>query len=194
MQNLVTSSSTASQICDLVGQSSFRIWQMNEFREPLNFDQLDQTEQDRIFNELIAAGICLARLQVESLGPGHFPPHLDEAIAKAYPDQLLSLEVPEQLVDIWRLLIDLRQNEYAEELGKESTRDEDLETELAAMSISKESAHRIRTVSFGALYHITRGEYIPEPPVAAMMTMWAIELDLEISKILKSAIQFPASL
>ncbi len=43
---------SGERIAQMIAQESFNLWERKDFRMYINFDNIDQTEQDRIFNEL----------------------------------------------------------------------------------------------------------------------------------------------
>ena len=58
--------SIASKITWRVGKSSFKIFRDRKVRELLKFEELEQTEQDRIFNEFVLSGLSLIYLMLET--------------------------------------------------------------------------------------------------------------------------------
>jgi len=60
----------SKKIIEYIARSGFKVWQDKNFRRMVDFKNLSQTEQDRIFNEIEVTGLGLLAL------------YLDDAIGK----------------------------------------------------------------------------------------------------------------
>ena len=89
----------STKLSEIVAETAFEFWQSIEFRKLIDFNQIPQAEQDRIFNELEVTGLGLLDL------------HLNFKVKNA-PDKVvksllgrLEKELPQSFLDILSGLI-----------------------------------------------------------------------------------------
>lgn len=181
----------ASQnLAQVVASASFELWQRPDFRLYVNFGNISQTEQDRMFNEL----------EVSVLGL--FILHLDHALLDVVEEerkivfsalktdlgsgflQLLSnTGVEKKFVDQWKTLIDMRLKEYREDFKlamKESSKWKEFKNENAKMKITWA---RIETITIDCLSHIRRGDVKEGDPLWKLLRKWLITLDAKLNPL-----------
>lgn len=172
-------------LAQVTASSSFEFWQRKDFRLYVNFQNITQTEQDRIFNEL----------EVTILGL--FTLHLDYALlvtAKDYKVVIQALQkeivsgflqlfldtgVEQKFVKQWNMLIDMRFKEYREDYAtalKESLSMKEFkgEEELRVTWV------RIETMTIDCLTHIRRGKVEEKDPLGGLIRKWLITLDTSL--------------
>jgi hypothetical protein len=158
---------TAVGLVKASASSAFQLFRDKQFRRLAGFDQLDRTEQDRIFNELVVACVVLIMLVLEApdlrvaADLHDYLAGLNKRIPKAYVDHLRALGVESKHLREWETLISMRYEEYARDRH---------DVRAAAMQI--ESSHRgldlddltkiqmlvpVQTVAIGCHHHICRG-------------------------------------
>lgn len=178
----------ASQnLAQVVASSSFEFWQRPDFRLYVNFGNISQTEQDRMFNEL----------EVSVLGL--FILHLDHAVLEADQEErrivfsalqndlasgFLQVHsdagVEKKFVDQWNTLIEIRLKEYREDFKtalSESSKWKEFKDEREKMKISWA---RIETITIDCLTHIRRGDVKEGDPLWKLLRKWFITLDAQL--------------
>jgi len=139
-----------------------------EFQLLARLDGLNQTEQDRIFNELVVAGIVLIMLVLEAPDLrvcrdfGDYLKELRDALPKAHVRYLDDLGVESKHLRDWEKLIGMRFEEYARDRHgvraaamKIESRDKDLDVH----GLSKiQLLVPVQAVAIGCHHHICRGE------------------------------------
>ena len=161
-----TSNVAKSLVMD-ISQSGFEFWQDSEFRKLVSFDSLSQTEQDRIFNEVLVTGLGLLVL------------YLDSAVAE------IALTKHQVYFDKLQKLIDMRLEENREDyqlaLG-ESSNWKEFNGDLKM----RKTWAQIETVTIDGLSHIRRGKVKKDDPLWKMLRFWLLGLSLEEVKLKKT--------
>ena len=159
---------TAAALVQAAGSSGFHLFKDKQFRRLARFDQLAQTEQDRIFNELVAASVVLIMLVLEAPDlrvAGEFRGYLSDLnkkIPKAHIDYLRSLGVEAKHLRIWEKLIAMRYKEYARD--RHDVRAAAMEIESAEKGLDLDDLSKIQmlvpvqAVAIGCHHHICRGD------------------------------------
>jgi len=147
--------------------SAFRIFKDEDIRKLLNFSKINQTEQDRIFNEFVVIGLSLAILTAETISKINEEKNnsfrkLKDEIFIYYPDWLKELGVEKQYCDIWRKLIEMRCDEYQKDFEKYQAHLPDFRKVNPWISI----------VAIGGLHHLRRGKTSPEDPLFKHLLAW----------------------
>ena len=182
----------AKKLVEITSHSGFRYWKEEEFRKLVDFDNISQTEQDRIFNEIICSGLILAMMTLDDISSKNLAlerkivlSRVRDAIPEGYTNTLKSLGVERKFVRIWKKLIDLRKNEYFKDLtlAKNET--------LAAEEFREypEVKHvwaRIETIAINTLHHIRRGKTSPKDPLWRSLRLWLISLEKDLSGLFAS--------
>ena len=159
---------TAGALAQAAAGSAFHLFQEKQFRRLARFKQLSQVEHDRIFNELVLAGLTVAMLTLEApdlrvqadMRP--FLTSVSKAIPRAYVELLRSHGVEAEHLRDWETLIPSRYEEYAGDRHK--VRAAAMQTEADAGTFDRESLTQIQllvpvcAVVIGCHHHICRSE------------------------------------
>ena len=159
---------TAAALAQAAAGSAFHLFSDKEFRRLARFDQLSQTEQDRIFNELVLASLVLIMLVFEAPDlrvEGEFRDYLTDLskkISKAYVDYLRATGVADENLRIWEKLIDMRYREYARD--RHGVRAAAMQIESSDKDLDWDDLSKIQllvpvqAVAIGSHHHICRGK------------------------------------
>lgn len=170
---------TCKKIYWLYSKSAFRLFREKDFRVWLEFDELTQQEQDRIFNELMVTAGCLSVLMTETLIKFHeddFKDFLKQVAGKLttiHQETIRSLGVEDHLVKMWDDLLNIRKNEYMQDYNQ-------YRSELPNV---EEDNPWILVTAVGGFDHITRGKGKPTDLVYRMILKWLGKLSFEINGI-----------
>ena len=159
---------TAAALVKAASGSAFKLFQDRQFRRLAGFEQLNQTEQDRIFNELVVAFVVLIMLVLEApdlRATAEFRRYLSELnkkIPKAHIDYLRASGVEKKYLSDWENLINLRCEEYARD--RHDVRAAAMEIESAGKRLDLGDLSKIQmlvpvqAVAIGCHHHICRGD------------------------------------
>ena len=159
---------TASKLAKAAAGSAYHLFQDRQFRRLADLERLSQTEQDRIFNELIVMFIVMIMLALEAPDlriPGDFRDccaTLNKNIPKAHMDQLRSLGVETEHLQNWEKLIDMRYEEYARD--RHDVRAAAMQIESSEKGLDMDGLSKIQmlvpvqAVAIGCHHHICRGQ------------------------------------
>jgi hypothetical protein len=149
------------------GGSAFQLFQDKQFRRLAGFNQLSQTEQDRIFNELVVASVVLIMLILEApdldiaVEFRDYLHDLNKKIPKVYVDYLRTLGVETEYLLQWEKLIDMRYEEYSRDrhdVRAAAMQIESSEKRLNLDDLSKiQMLVPVQAVAIGCHHHICRG-------------------------------------
>ena len=158
---------TADTMVRAATGSAFQLFRDREFRRLAAIGQLSQTEQDRIFNELVVASVVLIMLLLEAPDlrmANEFRAYCTELrarIPRAHANQLRSMGVEGEHFRDWERLITMRYEEYARDrhdvraaaMGLESS-----EKGLTVDGLSKiQLLVPVQTAAIGCHDHVCRG-------------------------------------
>lgn len=169
----------AEKIVEKIAHSSFRFFKDEKIREMLNFSEIDQVEQDRIFNELVVTGLSLAILITETISGLTRDERsitfekLGNELAVQYPNWLGKLGIEKQYLDIWTKLIEMRCDEYRE----------DFKEYRKHLPDPEKANPWVGVIAIGGLRHIRRGKTSPDDPLFKHLLAWTGSLAVEIEKI-----------
>lgn len=164
-----------------ISKYSFCIFKNEKVRESINFETLEQIEQDRIFNEFIINGIVLGYLILEDAkriaAPEHrsFLHELAEIIFYGYRTILKDMGAEHEHADLFKEVIRMRYDEYHDEWEESRSELPDKAKELGFIPWD-------RVVAIGALHHIRRGKTSPEDPFFKILLDWTMKLSEEIQE------------
>jgi len=158
---------TAAGLSQAAAASAYELFCGKEFRRTGGLERLSQTEQDRIFNELLVAFLVLIMLMLEA--PDLRVPRelrdyladLNKRISEAHVEHLRTLGVETNHLRDWEKLISMRYEEYARD--KHEVRGAAMQIESAEKSLDLDGLSRIQllvplqAVSIGCHHHICRG-------------------------------------
>ncbi len=158
---------TAKALLQVASVSAFQLFQDKKFHRLADFNQLNQTEQDRIFNELVVGSIVLIMLILEApdlrvaAELRGFLSALNKKIPEAHLDYLRSLSVESKYIQQWKKLIDMRYEEYSRD--RHDVRAAAMEIESSEKRLDLDDLSKIQmlvpvqTVAIGCHHHICRG-------------------------------------
>lgn len=159
---------TAAALAKAAAGSAFQIFHDKDFRRLAGLERLSQTEQDRIFNELVVASLVLIMLVLEAPDlrvAGEFRNYLTDLkkrIPKAHVDHLRTLGVEAKHLRDWAKLIDMRYEEYARD--RHDVRAAAMQIESSEKSLDLDDLSKIQmlvpvqAVAIGCHHHICRGD------------------------------------
>jgi hypothetical protein len=160
---------TAGALVRAASGDAFKLFRDKQFRQLAGFDQKSQTEQDRIFNELVVASVVLIMLILEAPDlrvAGEFKGYLSDLIKKipkAHVDYLKESGVKSKKhLKEWKKLIDMRYKEYARD--KHDVRAAAMQIESSEKGLDLDDLSKIQmlvpvqAVAIGCHHHICRGD------------------------------------
>jgi len=159
---------TAAALAEAAASSAFLLFRDKQFRRLANFEKLSQTEQDRIFNELVIASLVLIMLVLEapdlrvSREFRDYLADLNKSVPKAYLDHLRSLGVKARHLRDWKKLIAMRYEEYARD--RHDVRAAAMHIESSQKGLDLDDLSKIQmlvpvqAVAIGCHHHICRGK------------------------------------
>ena len=187
------SEESAERLAWAVGNAAFKIFRSRKFRRYLDFEGLEQTEQDRIFNELSVTALLLIIFTFEASDlespPGlkDYLEQLKKEVIEAHIRIFKDLGVERKYRRLWRKLIDIRYREYQEERLKVREAGMELYSKEAPLKIEDLSEIQltlpVETLAIGCFRHVTRGKSKPEDPLFPMIVRWLGDFYLDIRLI-----------
>jgi hypothetical protein len=159
---------TVAALSEAAASAAFHLFKDKQFKKLAGFNRLSQTEQDRIFNELVVANLVLFMLVFEAPDLRVVNEYRDylaglkKRIPQAYVQNLRGLGIEAKYLQDWEKLIDMRYEEYARD--KHDVRAAAMEVESKERSLNMDALSKIQilvpvqTVAIGCHHHICRGE------------------------------------
>ena len=158
---------TADALVRAAAGSAFELFRDTEFRRLASLEQLSQTEQDRIFNELVVASVVLIMLLLEApdlrmaTDFRAYCAELRARIPRAHVSRLRSLGVEGEHLRDWERLITMRYEEYARDrhdVRAAAMHIESLEKSLSVDGLSKiQLLVPVQATAIGCHHHVCRG-------------------------------------
>ncbi|MDO8469461.1 MAG: hypothetical protein Q7S84_00380 [bacterium] len=184
----------ASHIAETMAiEPGFSVFHNRTFRDVVKFDALSTTERDRMFNELVTAGMCLTLLCLD-FADALVPPeayHFWRGVRKLAPEEFESHLVGHGIAPShaagFRKLIGMRYEEY-EELTREVEKVWDVEEpqfQSLPTVAAKRSVARVHAIAIGATDHIRRGKMKPRDPLVDFLRSWLLELNEDIGRFIR---------
>lgn len=161
---------TATNLAKAAASSAFTLFKDKTFRRLARFDALPVAEHDRIFNELLIAGLTLQMLTLEAPDlhiQDDMRPYLKQIkseIPAAHVRELAALGIPENNQREWIQLIGMRYEEYAADRHKARAASMQIEIEAARRPLDREAMDGIQAmvpvqvVAIGTHCHVCRGK------------------------------------
>lgn len=177
------------KIAQMIASDSFELWQRKDFRMYIEFHKLDQTEQDRIFNELEVSliGLYVLRLDQAIIGSPREKEIAFKALREGIQGGFLKLlsdsGVESKFIKQWEVLMDMRLKEYREDLKiamKMSEKDKNFEGKDASL---RPAWARAETMKIDCLSHIRRGRFDEKDPLWKFLTKWFITMDARLNPL-----------
>jgi len=160
---------TAAALVRAASGDAFKLFRDKQFRQLAGFEQKSQTEEDRIFNELVVGSVVLIMLILEAPDlrvAGEFKGYLSKLIKKipnAHVDYLRASGVKSKKhLKEWKKLIDMRYKEYARD--KHDVRAAVMQIESSEKALDLDDLSKIQmlvpvqAVAIGCHHHICRGD------------------------------------
>ncbi|HSW48066.1 MAG TPA: hypothetical protein VLG67_03195 [Candidatus Saccharimonadales bacterium] len=180
----------SKNIAQLVASSAFEFWSRKDYRLYVDFDNLSQTEQDRMFNELEVSVLGLFILHFDQVlitvkdERKMVFSALRKDLAPAFVHLLADSGIEKEFTDQWRTLIDMRLKEYGDDFQtafKESKKAK----ELDGSDNLRITWARIETITIDCLTHLRRGEVKEDDPLWKLLRKWLITLDAQLNPFTK---------
>lgn len=145
----------ARRMTEVMASESSRFFKSREFRKFSQYEKLEQGEQDRIFNEIVANAIVLGVLMFKTAGEigvnrdkEQFYHQLSLELTNRYGNWLLELGSQKEHAEMFKKLIKMRSDEYQDDYKENKKHLGDM----------KEINVWIPIVSTSGFFHITRGD------------------------------------
>ena len=174
----------ARKITEEIADSAFKFYRSEKFRSFTDLKNLEKTEQDRIFNELIANGLAVGILifgtmaeKTKSERAKIFYHELMIELSSRYGNWLKELETPKHFCDMWKELIQMRVDEYIKDCQ---------EHEKEIGDPFKRNPW-VFVVAIGCHRHIRRGKTKPDELFKPILH-WILDTADIISKIMFKSI------
>lgn len=173
--------------------SAFKFFQDKAFRKEINFEKIEQVEQDRIFNELEITFVGFLYLLIEN-ALDYLPVErkdywhsVKSSVFPRFVNWFKELEIEDAHIKTWEKLIDLRLDEYKR--GLQETRD----IWKKAIKEDNSGANKrlvnetviLGSVAISGMVHIRRGKSSSDDPLKKMMGSWMGLLAQEWKKEIK---------
>jgi len=179
------------KLVQVVCYSSFEIFKAQEFRELTGFEGLDQTEQDRLFNELEVTGICLLLFllddYIELVKNDDDDPvkkqvfiSVRDAVKPEFLKILKGLDIEQKHLDTWGKLIDLRFKEYKKDIPEIEKAFRQMGENFKTPKI-KLLERRTQIMAAGGHTHICRGRTDSRDKLYLQIRRWLAGLDNKLS-------------
>ncbi len=182
----------SKNLAQVVASSSFEFFQRKDFRLYVDFNNLSQTEQDRMFNELELSVLGLFILHFEHAVLSSEKEEqrlvfkaLGKDLASAFVQLFIDLGIEKKFIDQWNMLIDMRLKEYREDFEaamKESSGWKEFKNETQQTKITWA---RIETITIDCLTHIRRGKVEEKDPLWKLLRKWLISIEAQIAPMMK---------
>lgn len=181
---------SASVFDQFANSRAFKLFRDKKFRRFTNFDSLSKVEQDRIFNELVLAGIVLIMLTLEAPDlrvENEFKDYLDfvrEKIPEAHLDCLKDLGIARKHRRLWKKLINMRYDEYFKDRLKAREAAMTIESKEKEMTIKKlediQLTLPVSTVAIGCHHHICRSKTNGRDELFKLTLKWLSKMYIEV--------------
>ena len=156
-------------------EHAFKFFQDKTFRKEIKFDEMEQIEQDRVFNELEVTFVGFLYLLIENTLdylPAERKDYWHSVKSSVFPrfiNWFKELGIEDEHIQTWEKLNDLRLDEYRlglketekiwrSEIGKHNE-DEKLQDETILLG----------AIVISAMLHIRRGQSSPTDPLKKML-------------------------
>lgn len=177
----------ASMLVRMVTDSGYKIFTDEQFRESINFEKEKREEQDRIWNEIAVTGLIFLLsflddyLKADDSPRRPFWVEVRNEIIPEFIKWLEELKIPDEFVEIWKKLIDLRMEEFKD---KRKITFDMLEKEFSDGDTTelRNTFIRLHTLSISGSSHITRGDDQKVVKLKKHLNAWLGALNLKLAK------------
>ena len=180
---------TADKLAEAVASFAYDVWSRKDFRLFINFHNISQAEQDRIFNELEVSILGLLILKFDdSISRkdkefGLMLEYFENKLIEGFLNLFKNLKVEERYLKQWKTLIDMRLTEYRKDYKiatQESKKVKEFDKNEESL---KNSWARLETITIDCLTHIRRGEVKKEDPLWKFLRKWLINLESKLAPL-----------
>lgn len=189
MEGLATT--VAEALLRLSQQQGGKAANDKDFQKILKYSKIDQTEQDRCFNELVvtAIGYTYYRLDDELLPREmwDFAEMIKSAFPATYKQQLMGMGLAEEFTKQWLELMDMRLKEYGkdlEEMGPQLRLDMANDDDDTSSPEVKQLTIRVSLLGTAGLQHLRRGKLDEKDPLRKYLRAWLIDFEKEIGPLM----------
>lgn len=172
--------------------SVFRLFRGEQFRTLALFKKLPTAEHDRIWNELVVAGILTLTVCLDAM-PSlvrpedfHFWRKVQEHAPKQFQRELMHYGVSSANAKLMRELIDMRGKEY-KDLARQTREINEFENKLFR-DLTDDMRHvaaSIQATAIGTVDHIKRGKLAPGDPLIRFLAHWLFGLYTQLSSFVR---------
>ncbi len=177
---------------EFVLPSIWRLFRDEQFRALASFKKLPTAEHDRIWNELVVAGIAALTLTLDAalavVRPEdfHFWKKVREHAPKQFQRELMKFGVSSSNAKLMRELVAMRSSEY-NDLSRQTREINEQENELFR-GLSDDLRYigaGVQAIGIGAADHIKRGKLAPGDPLIRFLINWLFILFKQLSGFVK---------
>ena len=189
-------------LAEIVAKISLTLYQKDDFRELISFEEISRPEQERIFNELQVSFLGLMVLYLENLesdlkeqlvlnNTNLSISKINESLISGFLEIYREIGIDEKFVKMWEALIEMRLTEYRNDYKialKESKNlpnfkkgDERLAVRWA----------RTETLTIDCATHIRKGKFPLKDPLRKCLMEWFINTESIFADTIKTAIFEP---
>ncbi|HBR79356.1 MAG: hypothetical protein UR66_C0007G0008 [Candidatus Moranbacteria bacterium GW2011_GWE1_35_17] len=185
----------AGFLVQMVCESAFTVFRDGQFRKLIDFEKRDQEDQNRIFNELEVTGLILLlfliddSVQFVNIKRKKFWSEVRDMVSETFLNWMGSMGIEDQFLDIWKNLIDERENEYKEriEILREHLKKNVFNSSELAKKPIKETVKRkfirLECFSFGCAEHMPWKKPIKDQKALQQhLKSWILVLDIKLAK------------
>lgn len=191
---------TGEKFGEIIAQVSFDFWQDQTFRILINFESINKTEQDRIFNELEVSVLGLLILNLDNAIQTSksddieaFYSMLSKASTNGFLNLYKKLNIPQKYIDEWKVLIDMRLEEYRKDFKVAQKESKSLKEIKEDPELGVIWA-KVETITIDCLSHIRRGDVKPDDPLWKMLRKWFTMLEVTFDKLTLQLSTKPAAI
>lgn len=167
---------SAHLVNEVILPSVFRLFRDEQFRNLARFSKLPTAEHDRIWNELVAAGMLTLTVCLDAMPslvrPEHFQfwRRVQEHAPKQFQRELMGYGVASASAKLMRELIGIRHEEYAQLARRARDLNEIQNAPFRELSDDmRHVAAGIQAIAIGAAGHITRGTLASGDPLIGFL-------------------------
>ena len=179
-------------VSEFILPSGFRLFHNATFRERALFHKLPRVEHDRIFNEIMVAGICSALFYLRAaktlvrLEDHHFWQGVEHQIPAQFQKTLMGFGAESGNATMYQGLIDMRREEY-QKISEDILKFNRSENK-GFLGLSEEMqyvAAAMKATAIGTADHILRGKLKKDDPLPGFLTDWLMGLRRTLFRFVK---------
>ena len=179
---------SGENLANVVSETSFELWQTEEFKQMVNFDKISQLEQNRIFNELLLTALGLFFLHLDHVlkisqtkNQKQLFKLLQTELYKGFINMFVKLGIEQKFIDEWKYLVGIRIEEYRKNFKGTYEYSQDIK------EMSNEKLKiiwcRVETMVISGVSHIRRGKFEEGDLLIASIRKWLIPVDMVFGQI-----------